>query len=94
MHIAVRLWTSAATLGGREFCSILNQALREDNRERVTHASVVTHGVRVCVRIEASTLSAPSISFYLLLPPSTSFYLLLSPSISFYLAIRPSVSCG
>ena len=26
MYIAVRLWTSAATLRGREFCSLLNQA--------------------------------------------------------------------
>ena len=26
MFIAVRLWTSAATLRGREFCSLLNQA--------------------------------------------------------------------
>ena len=29
MLIAVRLWTSAEQLGGREFCSLLNQALRE-----------------------------------------------------------------
>ena len=26
MYIAVRLWTSAATLHEREFCSLLNQA--------------------------------------------------------------------
>ena len=54
MHIAIRLWTSAHTLGGREFCSILNQVLRDDDRERVVHASAVTHAVRA-VRIEAST---------------------------------------
>ena len=49
-YIAVRLWTSQATLGGREFCSILNQALRDDNEPAIDHAVSITHALNAfCV---------------------------------------------
>ena len=50
MYIAVRLWTSAATLRGREFCSLLNQALREDGADTIDHAATCTHAINTfCV---------------------------------------------
>lgn len=50
MYIAVRLWTSAETLRGREFCSLLNQALREDNAASIAHAATITHAINTfCV---------------------------------------------
>ena len=55
MYITVRLWTSAATLGGREFCSILNQALREDTEPMITPAATITHALNTfCVTRRAS----------------------------------------
>jgi len=54
MHVAVRLWTSAATLHGREFCSILNQALREDAEDTIGHAATITHALNAfCVNRRA-----------------------------------------
>ena len=50
MYIAVRLWTSAATLRGRELCSLLNQALREDAESSIAHAATITHAINTfCV---------------------------------------------
>lgn len=40
--IALRMYSSAATLNGREFCSILNEALRED---RLTHTVAVARAL-------------------------------------------------
>jgi hypothetical protein len=50
MYIAVRLWTSTATLRGREFCSLLNQALREDGADTIGHAATIAHAINTfCV---------------------------------------------
>ena len=50
MFVAVRLWTSAETLGGREFCALLNAALRDDTEPAVGHAATVTHALNTfCV---------------------------------------------
>ena len=55
MFIAVRLWTSAATLGGREFCSILNEALRNDTAATISHVATITHALNAfCVTRRAS----------------------------------------
>ena len=43
--IAVRLWTSATTLGEREFCSILNDAIRDDAAATIRHAVTITHAL-------------------------------------------------
>jgi len=56
MFVAVRLWTSAATLGGREFCSILNEALRDDTAATISHAATITHALNsFCVTRRASS---------------------------------------
>ena len=50
MFIAVRLWTSADTLGSREFCSLLNEALRNDDADAIAHAAAITHALNAfCV---------------------------------------------
>ena len=50
MFIAVRLWTSADTLGSREFCSLLNEALRNDDADAIADATVITHALNAfCV---------------------------------------------
>ena len=46
MYVAVRLWTSAEQLGGRELCSILNEAIRTDAEATVAHAAMVTQARR------------------------------------------------
>ena len=43
--IAVRLWTSAAKLGEREFCSILNDAIRDDDSATIGHAVTIAHAL-------------------------------------------------
>ena len=45
MYIAVRLWTSAERLCGREFCSILNEAIRTDAAATIGPAAMVTQGI-------------------------------------------------
>ena len=45
MYIAVRLWTSATKLGGREFCSILNDAIRRDAKDTIDHAVTIAHAL-------------------------------------------------
>ena len=60
MYIAVRLWTSAATLRGREFCSLLNQALREDGADTIDHAVTCTHAINTfCVTRLAGGIPVP-----------------------------------
>ena len=50
MFVAVRLWTSAETLGGREFCSLLNQAIRDDAAGTIAHAVTIAHALNTfCV---------------------------------------------
>merc|ERR1711904_548941 len=50
MHVAVRLWTSAHTLRGRELCSVLNEAIRNDKPDVIIHAAVITHAINAfCV---------------------------------------------
>jgi len=50
MLIAVRLWTSTGTLGSREFCSLLNEALRNDDADAIVHAVAITHALNAfCV---------------------------------------------
>ena len=47
MDIAVRLWTSAVRLpDGRQFCSILNQAFRDDRLPSVEFATTIVHAIR------------------------------------------------
>jgi len=63
MFVAVRLWTSAAKLGGREFCSILNEALRDDTPPAVDHAVTITHALNAfCVtrRVEDGPVRWPA----------------------------------
>ena len=51
MHVAVRLWTSAYTLRGRELCSVLNEAIRNDEPAVVFHAVVITKAIcEFCVK--------------------------------------------
>jgi len=49
--IAVRLWTTGEKLGGRvELCSILNQALREDEVDVMPHVAVIVRALNMqCV---------------------------------------------
>ena len=55
MYIAVRLWTSALQFRGREFCSILNKALRDDNSLCVEPAATIVHALNTfCVLRRAS----------------------------------------
>ena len=50
MFIAVRFWTSADTFGSREFCSLLNEALRSDAADAIAHAAAITHALNAfCV---------------------------------------------
>eukprot|EP00401_Gymnodinium_catenatum_P041986 CAMPEP_0117548876 /NCGR_PEP_ID=MMETSP0784-20121206/47874_1 /TAXON_ID=39447 /ORGANISM="" /LENGTH=434 /DNA_ID=CAMNT_0005345843 /DNA_START=46 /DNA_END=1346 /DNA_ORIENTATION=+ len=50
MFIAVRLWTSALTLRGREFCALLNQAIRDDDDATIGHAAIIAHALnKFCV---------------------------------------------
>jgi hypothetical protein len=51
-HVAVRMWTSAEQLDGKELCWILNEALRED--EAVDHTAVISRALNAfCVRRQA-----------------------------------------
>jgi hypothetical protein len=45
MYIAVRLWTSAERLCGREFCSILNEAIRTDAAATMGPAAKITQAI-------------------------------------------------
>jgi hypothetical protein len=50
MYVAVRLWTSAHTLGGRELCSVLNEAIRNDEPDAINHAAIIAHAMNAfCV---------------------------------------------
>ena len=50
MHIAVRLWTTAEELGGRELCAILNAAIRRDEPAVITHVAAIAHAINAhCV---------------------------------------------
>ncbi|EOD04915.1 hypothetical protein EMIHUDRAFT_121530 [Emiliania huxleyi CCMP1516] len=63
MFIAVRLWTSADLLGSREFCSLLNEALRSDDAAAIAHAAAITHALNAfCVtcRSRGSPVRWPS----------------------------------
>ena len=41
MYVAVRLWTSAEKLRGRELCSMLNEATRADAAQTIDHTVMV-----------------------------------------------------
>ena len=48
--IATRLWSSAKKANGRELCSYLNQAIREDNSEQLEAAMPLIRGInQLCV---------------------------------------------
>ena len=50
MYVAVRLWTSSALLGGRELCSILNEAIRKDEPGVIGHGAMIAHAINAfCV---------------------------------------------
>ena len=50
---AQRMWTSALPLRGREFCFILNYALRADTEDLVEPAAIIARGInRLCVQPE------------------------------------------
>lgn len=45
-----RLWTSAKTLRGQEFCSILNESIRDDVASCMTDVAVICRGINsLCV---------------------------------------------
>jgi hypothetical protein len=49
-QIAVRIWTAPDLLISREFCSIINQAIREDESPALNHAVVVARAMNLfCV---------------------------------------------
>merc|ERR1711976_217797 len=43
---AMYFWTSAKTICGREFCFILNEAIRRDDPSDIAYAVVVARGVQ------------------------------------------------
>ena len=48
---AQRMWTSALSLQGREFCYILNFAVRDDGDALVEPAAIITRAInRLCVQ--------------------------------------------
>lgn len=48
--IATRLWSSAEQVGGREFCSLLNHAIRTDDEELLPSATIIVRAVNeLCV---------------------------------------------
>lgn len=50
MYVAVRLWTSAELLCGREFCAILNETIRRDAPGEVGRAATVAQAINAfCV---------------------------------------------
>jgi len=52
MHVAVRLWTSAETLGAppRELCAMLNEAIRTDAEATIGHVAMLCHAINAfCV---------------------------------------------
>ena len=56
--VAVRMWTSAEQLAGKELCGILNEALRDD--EAVDHTAVISRALNAfCVQRSAG--SGPSL---------------------------------
>ena len=47
-----RMWTSAQTLRGREFCFILNNATRSDEQDLVDAAAPLARGInKLCVAV-------------------------------------------
>jgi hypothetical protein len=47
---AQRMWTSAKTLRSKEFCAILNHALRDDAPELITYSAVLVRAInQLCV---------------------------------------------
>ena len=47
-----RMWTSPETLQGREFCFILNDALRKDSAASIRSAATLARGINtMCVRV-------------------------------------------
>ena len=45
--IAIRLWTSAKKLNGRELCSIFNQAIRDDNEDMMPAVVMFARGINL-----------------------------------------------
>lgn len=49
-HMCIRLWTSGEKLNGREFCSILNEAIRLDDKMVIRHVLTISRGIAcLCV---------------------------------------------
>jgi len=48
--LSIKLWTSNINLKGKEFCGILNHAIRSDKPELLKHAVIISRGINVqCV---------------------------------------------
>ena len=57
-----RIWTSALTLRGREFCFILNAAVREDAHELADPTAALARAInRLCVPAGANSGTAAAV---------------------------------
>ena len=64
MYIAVRLWTSAEKLGGRELCGVLNEAIRNDAPQSIEHVAMLTQAINAfCVNRRGGRPSGAPVRF-------------------------------